>query len=290
MDIELGDTLIVDAGSTKTDWIVINKNGHILQRCKTDGINPATMDDDAIVSIIRNATSTLPSLKPDGMIFYYGAGCGSTEICKKTILNIKNFFEIDNIFVESDMLGTARGLFGHNRGIACILGTGSNSCLYDGFKITKQIPSLGFILGDEGSGVALGKKLINNIFKNILPSELKEKFVETYKLNLQDIISRTYNCKKPNVFLAEFSFFVKQHIHHPAIKKLVVDEFKTFIEKNIIPYQTCDSVPVRFSGSIACSFSGQLKEAMESFSLVIDEIIPSPIERLISYHSNSNFK
>ncbi len=166
--------LIADAGSTKVDWAVLTDNGEILARFTTCGINALLVDDEPHASTMAEAGCGIPSGVSPDEIFYYGAGCATPDICKKMQSAIHNNWPEASISVNSDLLGAARSLFGHRKGIACILGTGSNSCLYDGNEITCQIPSLGYILGDEGSGAALGKRLVVDVFKQQLPEDIRD--------------------------------------------------------------------------------------------------------------------
>jgi N-acetylglucosamine kinase-like BadF-type ATPase len=277
--------LIADSGSTKTHWCVVEK-GNPIQNFFTKGINPFFQPENEIKQEIGSAL--LPELQGTAFeaLYFYGAGCFSEKI--PIIINaVSQWLSIKTINVNSDMLAAARGLCGKNSGIACILGTGSNSCYYDGEKIVANVSPLGYILGDEGSGAVLGKLLVGDLLKNQLSPRLKDKFLAQYNLSSANIIEQVYRQPFPNRFLASFSPFLVQNIKEPAIRKLVESGFKSFLERNVMQYNYRNN-PVHFTGSIAYHFREILTEVVRKSNLQLGIIRQSPMEGLIRFHGMDN--
>lgn len=276
--------LIADSGSTKTDWCVADCNGLRL-KIQTEGINPFFLPETVITE--KLTTSLLPQLPPAEWetIFFYGAGCTpekAPEVARALACSfpaLKNKPE-----VHSDMLAAARALCGHEAGIACILGTGSNSCFYDGERITRNVSPLGFILGDEGSGAVLGKLLVGDLLKDQLPASLKEEFLTQFNLTTAGIIDRVYRQPFPNRFLASLSPFLAQHLNHPAVRNLVKNSFLAFFQRNVIHYDY-HKYPVHFIGSVAYHYQDILKEAAREAGVSLGKIAQSPLEGLVQYHT-----
>ena len=272
--------LIADSGSTKTAWAVVGVEDKIIT---TSGINPIFMDANTITEILN--TQLKPNLTENiTEVYFYGAGCASEEknnIIKEALTSV---FGKVNVEVASDLLGAARGLLGFSDGIACILGTGSNSCLYENGKISWNVPALGFILGDEGSGAVLGKLLMGNIFKNQLPEEVKEDFVQTYGYNMMDVIEKVYRSPLPNRFLASFGPFIAKHKEVPEMKEMITTALESFIIRNVkqYPYTT---MPVSFTGSIAYYFSDILQDLATRHGLTIGKIEKDPLRGLVEFHT-----
>jgi len=273
--------LIADSGSTKTDWCVSNR-GEQLQRIITSGLNPYFVSEDEIEREIR--LSLLPKLQTHQFdaFYFYGSGCTPEKIpMMHTVLN--RCFEVKTSAVDSDLSGAARGAFGRTPGIVCILGTGSNSCYYDGEKIVSNVPSLGFILGDEGSGAALGKLLVSDLLKNQLPAGLKEKFLQEFDLTLGMIIERVYRRPFPNRFLASFSPFLLRNIEEPALRLLVFNGFRSFLTRNVMQYDY-KRYPIRFIGSVAYYYREILEEAVLACGMQSGGVMRQPMEGLVKYH------
>ena len=190
----------------------------------------------------------------------------------------------DTIEAHSDMLGAARSLCGHNCGIACVLGTGANACLYDGENILQNTPALGYILGDEGSGSVLGKRFIHDLYSGLLSEELKADFETETGLSLAHIIERVYRQPQANRFLASFSDFIHGHLDAPGMRSLVVDNFSQFLTTHIAPYDRRD-LPVSFVGSIAWAYQRELRQAAAPLGFTIGSVFQSPMQGIISYHS-----
>lgn len=279
--------LIADSGSTKTHWCVV-ENGQPLRQIYTKGINPFFQTEEEISEEI--ATVLLPQLKADELdaVYFYGAGCGFSDKINMVHRAITRHLRVKGpVEVNTDMLAAARGLCGHTPGIACIMGTGSNSCYYDGKEIVSNVSPLGFILGDEGSGAVLGKLLVGDILKNQMPPELKEKFLGQFGLTPADIIDRVYRKPFPNRFLASLSPFLAQNLHEPCIRVLVLNSFKAFLRRNVMQYENYRDTPVHFIGSVAFHYKEVLEEAARETGIRLGTVLQSPMEGLIQYHKAS---
>jgi len=276
--------LIADSGSTKTDWGVVDK-GQLVRKIITKGINPFFQSEDEISNEIEARLLPEIEIKKFDGIYFYGAGCAfdKIEVVKRAIL--RNL-ESEKVEVYSDMLAAARGLCGHQSGIACIMGTGSNSCYYDGKEIVSNVSPLGFILGDEGSGAVLGKLFVGDLLKNQLTPGLKERFLAEYKLTPGEIIDRVYRKPFPNRFLSTFSPFINENLKDPTVHALVLNSFKSFLKRNVMQYENYRETPVHFIGSVAFHYNDVLKEAIEAMGLNLGTILKSPMEGLINYHNN----
>jgi N-acetylglucosamine kinase-like BadF-type ATPase len=227
----------------------------------------------------------LPSTEVD-QLYFYGAGCAFPDKIAVVKEAIGEFIQVMGAFeVSSDMLAAARGLCGHKPGIACILGTGSNSCFYDGADIVENISPLGFILGDEGSGAVLGKVLIGDVLKNQLSAELQKDFFIKFPMTRSEIINRVYCKPFPNRFLASLSIFYEEHIEDPQIQSLLVSNFKSFLKRNVMEYEDYNKYPINFIGSIAYFFKAQLEVATKEMGLELGKVEKSPMEGLIKYHT-----
>ena len=278
-----GVVLIADSGSTKTHWCVI-QNGNVLQEIFTDGINPFYQTDMEIIALIDSQLITKLKNPEIEFIYFYGAGCSLPD--KKILVSraLVRFFGNAIIEIQSDLLGAARSLFQHEKGVACILGTGSNSCLYDGKEIVQNVSPLGYMLGDEGSGAVLGKLFVADCLKNQLPETLKEKFLAKYELTPAIILENVYKKPFPNRFLAQFTPFLSEHIDEPSIFNLVYDSFEAFFVRNVLQYPLED-IKVGFVGSIAHYFCDTLEIVASERGIVISEIVQNPMEGLVKYHT-----
>ncbi|MFV0545512.1 MAG: ATPase [Bacteroides sp.] len=275
--------LIADSGSTKTDWCIV-EHGQLLRRVNTGGTNPFFQSEEEIKHEIE--TSLLPHLpsKRFEAVHFYGAGCAFPDKIESVRRAIAAHLEVEQeIEVSTDMLAAARGLCAHSPGIACIMGTGSNSCYYDGKEIVQNVSPLGFILGDEGSGAVLGKLFIGSLLKNQMPAGLKETFLEKYDLTPADIIDRVYRKPFPNRFLASLSPFLVEHLHIQEIHDMVYQSFIDFFKRNVMQYDY-STFDVHFVGSVAYYYQDILKEAAREIGIRIGQIEKSPMPGLIHYH------
>jgi len=279
--------LIADSGSTKTDWGFFNTTADI-QALRTAGINPCHQTTDQIREIIENELlpqTRLIDRSQVSRVFYYGAGCATPAICGTMQNLLHDFFPQADVTVASDMLGAARALCGHSEGVACVLGTGSNSCLYDGKDIVGQVPSLGYILGDEGSSAALGRRLLSDCLKRQLPESLSREFMERHDLNMDTILENVYRKPLPNLFLAGFTPFLAEKRDVPEVHKLIVQCFSEFFTRNVISYHR-PWLPVHFVGSVANNFARELTESADMLGMRVGNIMAAPLKGLVEYHSN----
>lgn len=281
--------LVVDSGSTKTDWGFFN-NKKDLTIYKTQGINPYHQSQEQIRDILEG--ELLPNIdhidrNEINELFFYGAGCATKAICELMSYILKGFFPNATVSVDSDMLGAARALCGKSEGVACVLGTGSNSCLYNGKDIIDQVPSLGYILGDEGSGAALGRCFINSCFKRQMPDKLYKEFLDRYSVDRESIIMNVYRKPLANRYLAGFVPFILEKREVPEVHKMIIQCFTEFFTRNVINYHK-PWLPVHIVGSLANSLADELRETADSLGMTIGMILPSPIDRLIEYHNQKS--
>lgn len=286
--------ILADAGSTKVDWLILGNNKD--RTIKTNGINPAVMSQSQISDILHNELR--PQLLENGVIdncnsninlenyievYYYGAGCTVPNIPKMKIMLQEIFGLGAKIEVESDLTAAACALFGNNKGIACILGTGSNSGLYNGQHIIHKVPAMGYILGDEGSGAVLGRLFLNALYKELLPEGLLGEFERQFSITLDDIISNVYHGNSPSKFLASTSVFIAKHLDIKQVENIVIENFRSFFRNNIKQYSHPE-LEVGIVGSIACIYHKQLMKAADIENIKIRMILKSPSERLAEYY------
>lgn len=275
--------LIADAGSSKIEWALV-RDGKVNRLGSTSGINPVHASDSELRETLAEVIPMLEGNDPETVCFY-GAGCipAQQERVAGIIRKITGTCLVE---VESDLLGAARALLGDRRGIACILGTGSNSGLYDGKKIIANVPPMGFILGDEGSGAVLGLRLVGDVYKGVFPPELCKAFAEETALTLDEVIERTYRRPAPNRFLASLVPFLSRHIDHPYVRHLVTLELCRFLDRNVTKYKGYENLPLAFVGSVAANFEPQLRRAAVVIGCNVGAIMASPIDSLAQYHLN----
>jgi glucosamine kinase len=277
--------LIADSGSTKTEWRSIDVEGKIHQY-KTAGINPFFQTPDQIEHLM--VQELLPQLKEDiSTIYFYGAGCsskGNIEILNEAFNKI---FTDKEVHINHDLLGAARSLCGSEKGIACILGTGSNSCLYDGNFIIDNIPSLGFALGDEGSGAWLGKRLLQDYYGRNMPKNIQNELENVFDLERGAVLDHIYKKPMPSKYLAGYSEYIHQQINEPYYFKLVYDSFVLFISNTVMKYDNYVDLPVHFTGSIAFYYSNILRKAATDLGIYVKNISQNPIAGLTLFHQSS---
>lgn len=278
--------LIADSGSTKTDWRII-QDGKETHAIATKGMNPFFQTPSEMKTELHS--SLLPHLPVTlfDAIYFYGAGC-TPEKSQVVAQTLQQCIKVkDCIEVHSDLLAAARGLCGHQPGIACILGTGSNSCFFDGTAITANVPALGFILGDEGSGANLGKRLVGDLLKNQLDDELKNKFFRQFNTSMAEVIDKVYRQPFPNRYLASLNVFLEQNRTHEGIHRLLVRAFQDFIERNVMQY-SYQKYAMNCIGTIAVVYQPELTEAADRCSVKLGKICKSPTEGLIQYHTETH--
>ncbi|GAB3731561.1 N-acetylglucosamine kinase [Spirosoma lituiforme] len=279
--------LLADSGSTKTDWRLVDPDTDYSLAIQTDGFNPYYQDAPQIATTLQ--TQLLPHMKQAVVttVFYYGTGCTGPSvnyIIAEALQAVLPGLQL--VEVNSDMLGAARAAMGQQSGIVCILGTGANACCYDGTSIVRGIQSLGFWLGDEGSGGYLGKTLVRDFFQERLPAELREAFQDQYALDRATLLENAYQKPFPNRYFASFTPFLSTHAAHPYVTELVTDAFALFLTTYVRRFPEADQWPVHFVGSIAYYFSDLLQQAVKQTGLTMGHIIKAPADELVDFHKN----
>jgi len=277
--------LIADCGSTKVNWCLLNGKEKVAQ-IFTTGMNALLLTEAEMTKQIQDELMPhLTNYKVDE-IHYYGAGIISDEIKQQVVNALKACMPaVNKVEVASDLLAAARAVCGREPGIACILGTGSNSCYYDGEKVVENVSPLGYILGDEGSGAVLGKLLVGDVLKRQLPQHLCEKFMSEFNLDYTTIITSVYRKPAANRFLAQFAPFLERNIAEPSIHDIVMGSFTSFFKRNVASYPNYKQLPCNFVGGIAFSQRQVLQEAAQAMGITIGTIIKDPMEGLVKYHS-----
>lgn len=277
-------TLIADSGSTKTDWVLLDKDKVILT-VKTNGINPYFQKGEQIINeIVAHLKPSLKSyLTGNEMVYYYGAGCSNPTNVKIVADAVSDALELKNVEVNHDLLAAARALCGSEAGIACILGTGSNSCLYDGNIVIENVPSVGYLFGDDGSGADIGKRFIQAYFDGELPEKMKKAF-EANGYNREEILDNVYKKPMPSKYLASISKFVSPYAATPFMHKLIKSCLTTFFEKQVNKYSNSRDYKVHSVGSIGLNYKNVLLEVINEQGYKPGRIIQSPIDGLIEYH------
>jgi len=274
--------LIADSGSTKTEWCLLN--GNKKTKLITQGISPYFLTGEQVVEIIRK--ELLPKLKkaePD-QVFFYGTGCSNPANVKMIRKSIQTVFTGADVKVDHDLAGAAKALCGDSKGIACILGTGSNSCYYNGKRIVKNSPGLGYVLGDEGSGTYLGKKVIQYYLYNTFDPDLMDRFNAKYQTSITEILDAVYKKPLPNRYLAGFAGFLAENRGHFMIENIIEDGFNDFFFNHIYKYRESWTLPIHFVGSVAWGFRDVLKDMCHSYELQLGKILQNPMDGLIKYH------
>lgn len=274
--------IIADSGGSKIDWRLLYNDGAIGQ-ANGPGFNPYYQPVEDLTNTIRDTIVPLAKERVE-RIFFYGAGVSSEKNQVTVQMAFQQFFPEAEIEIGWDLLAAARALCGHEPGIACIMGTGSNSCLYDGEKIVHNVANLGWILADEGSGAYIGKRLIFDYLRENMPKTLADQFRKRYPFHREEILERVYQHEKPSAFLASFSRFIFQHLKDPYCYKLIYSSFSEFYENNVMKYENYQSYKVHFTGSIAFYFSDILRQVANDKGITVRNILEGPIAGLTLYH------
>lgn len=280
---------IVDGGSTKCDWVILENSGKISQKTESIGFNPNIINADLIPQEIEKNPQLFLIKNQLDYIYFYGSGCGTVENALFVETQLQKVFPYAKVTVKEDLAAAAYAAYNGKPAIVCILGTGSNSCYFDGESIRRDLPSLGFLIGDEGSGSALGKHLVRRFFMKKLPQDLHQEFVETYHLTIEDAIKNMYHNPRANAYLAEFNKFVVQRKQHPYFQNMVFDEMKNFFEYQVLPYEEAREAEINFIGSIAYYYEDILRAAAAELNLTVGHIVQKPIESLVEYHKKYIF-
>ncbi|MFK8103040.1 MAG: hypothetical protein AB8G15_10965 [Saprospiraceae bacterium] len=275
--------VIVDSGSTKADWHLIDQK-KVKSNFSTVGFNPFFWTTGQIFAELnKEVLHRMPTAEVSKIVFY-GAGCSDVHRCMIVEKALQQVFPNAKVEVEHDLLASARACCLNTVGIACILGTGSNSCSYDGKEIIDNVTNLGHMVGDEGSGSYIGKMLIRGYFYREMPEDIKTAFEAAYPMGEKALLTEIYSVEAPNVYLASYSKFMSNHKHHPYIKGLVKEAFLEFTERHILKYDNNQNITVHFVGSVAFHFSDILSQVLGEKGLTLGKIIKKPIDRLVQYH------
>jgi len=277
--------LIADSGGSKTDWRIVAQDGDITQ-ASSPGFNPYYQPVDDLKNIIKQTLfPVIPSANAVREVYFYGAGVSS----EKNQITIRNafldFFPDAHIEIGWDLLAAARALCGNEPGIACIMGTGSNSCLYDGKNITDNVANLGWILADEGSGANIGRKFLVDYLRKKMPQTLADQFHARFPLSREEFLEKVYQEEKPSAFLASFAKFIFQHLKEPYCYNLIYSSFAEFYENNVMQYENYKNLKVHFTGSIAFYFSDVLRQVANDKGITVKNILEGPISGLTLYHT-----
>jgi len=277
--------IIADSGSTKTEWRVIEGKG-AEKSYITSGLNPYLLTGDNIYQLLKEELSGLEGLSVSD-IYFYGTGCNNAE--KENIIkgSLSRFYKAGEVHISSDLLAAARSLCMNDEGIACIIGTGSNSCYYDGKTIVSNVSPLGYILGDEGGGAFIGKNLLSGVLKKQLPGYVIDNFYKAYPLSRAEILDNVYSRPFPNRFLGQFTKFVSDNIHVPELQNIIVSGFDDFIRRNVLQYPEAKELPIHFTGSVAFYFRIYLEELIKKYKLHPGKITLKPMDDLVTYHINN---
>ncbi|MCG8326523.1 MAG: hypothetical protein MI974_02500 [Chitinophagales bacterium] len=274
--------IVVDSGSTKADWNLIDKGASSM--VSTIGFNPIFVTEERMADELFKAFKNHPARTKASDIYFYGSGCWDANLKGQIQRALGQVFPHAHVEVEHDLLGAARSTCGTEEGIACILGTGSNSCLYDGKDVIDNVTNLGYLLGDEGSGTHLGKKLIRAYFYRELPKDLRSDMDAAFPDGKQDILDKIYGPETPNVYMASFTRFMNEHKSHPYIFRMIYRSFCEFIDRHVRKYDRHLNVPIHFIGSVGYHFQDILKIILEERCMEPGIFIKKPIDKLAEFH------
>lgn len=276
--------IVADSGSTKTDWVIVEKDGP--QTINTMGFNPVYHEEELIYDKTLDGFSTAFPFSDVEAIYYYGAGCWDRNRKEVVARALRRLFPEANVEVDHDLLGAARATCGSNPGIACIIGTGSNSCLYDGQTVIDNVTNLGYFVGDEGSGAYLGKELVRTYFYRELPDDLVTPFEERYPGGKPAILNNIYDKPQPNVYLAGFTKFLFDYKEHIFVQRLLYQGLEEFIDRHVRKYRNHHSIPTHFIGSVAYYFQDFLRVILEARDMQPGIFMQKPIDRLVDFHTS----
>ncbi|MBP2618713.1 BadF/BadG/BcrA/BcrD ATPase family protein [Chryseobacterium jejuense] len=275
---------IVDSGSTKSDWVILDDFKKVFLKTETIGFNPNFINRELITPEIQKNSNLMLVKNSITKVFFYGSGCGVEKNREIIEAEIKKVFGKAEIIVKEDLMAAAYAAYKGKPAIVCILGTGSNSCYFDGENLKIELPSLGFLIGDEGSGSAIGKQLVRRYFMKKLPADLHNEFEADYNLTIEDALKNMYHAPRPNAYLADFNKFVVERKDHPYFMNMVSEEMKSFFEYQVMPYQEAYNAEINFIGSIAYYYENILRAVAEELNLNVGHVVQKPIESLVDYH------
>lgn len=277
-------TLIADSGATKAEWCLVNKGRK--RTVFTQGISPYFLDAQQITALVQKEVGDKFKNVTIENVFYYGTGCASVDNAKVVKGALKKVFTGAQVEVTHDLMAAARSVCGRQKGIACILGTGSNSCYYNGKKIMHNSPGLGYVLGDEGSGAYLGKKVIQYYLYDTFDEDLKSRFMAKFNTNKTEILENVYKKPLPNRYLATFALFLAENRGHYMIENILEDGLNDFFFQHLCKYREVWTLPVNFVGSVAAGFKDVLESLCQSYEFELGNVFKNPMQGLINYHSS----
>jgi N-acetylglucosamine kinase-like BadF-type ATPase len=275
--------LIVESGSTKSDWVLLSPENK-QDVYSSMGFNPYFHSSAVIENELRRHAELMSHAEKIQQIYFYGAGCSSSEMNDIVKLGLTNVFTNAHIHIDHDLMACAYATYSGNPSICCIIGTGSNSCYFDGETVSEVVPALGYILGDEGSGTYFGKKLLSAFLYHQLPKHVEEDFVKEYAIDKNEIVNKVYRNENANVYIASFMPFIAKHKDELFFQKMIEDGLRHFIEVHVCCYPNYKDVEINFVGSIASVFRNALDRAANSLGARIGRVVQKPVEGLVSYH------
>lgn len=275
---------IAESGSTKCDWVFVDQHNEVFLRTQSVGLNPYFHDAAFIQEAVLKATGISQVASAVRAVYFYGAGCSAPALNERVQRALNNVFSNAEVAVDHDLVASAYALYDGEPTIACILGTGSNSCYYDGTTLTEAVPALGFILGDEGSGSFIGKQLVADYFYGRMPKPICEAFDQKFALEWDDVVEHVYRNPRANVYLASFAKFVSNFEDEAYVQEMVKNGFDLFVKAHVLPFEMARNVPVGFVGSVAFAFQDILKDVLHEFDCRSGLIIKHPVDRLVKHH------
>jgi N-acetylglucosamine kinase-like BadF-type ATPase len=277
--------LIADSGATKAEWCLLN-NGK-KKTVFTQGLSPYFLTTDAIADLVRQQlVSKLKSTEVDAL-FFYGTGCANPENAKSVKKALQRVFPSAKITVNTDLMGAAKAVCGNEKGIACILGTGSNSCYYNGKTIVKNSPGIGYVLGDEGSGAYLGKRVIQYYMYNTFDEDLRSRFDAKYVTTPTEILDNVYKQPLPNRYLATFTMFLAENRGHYMVENIIEDGLNDFFFQHLNKYNEVWKYPVNFVGSVADGFKDVIQNLCASYEFELGKVLKNPMQGLVNYYKQT---
>ena len=278
-------TLIADSGATKAEWCLLN-NGK-KKTLFTQGISPYFLNTDQVAELVSKELATKLKKVTVEHIFYYGTGCSNVENARSIKKALLRVFPQADVHVHTDLMGAARAVCGHEKGVACILGTGSNSCFYNGKNIVKNSPGIGYVLGDEASGAYLGKKVVQYYLYNTFDEDLRSRFDARFVTTGSEILDNVYKKPLPNRYLASFALFLAENRGHYMIENIIEDGLNDFFFQHLCKYNEIWKYPVHFVGSVAWGFKDVLEQLCHSYEFELGTVLKNPMEGLVKYHNGT---
>jgi glucosamine kinase len=275
-------TLIADSGATKAEWCLLNNGKKKI--LFTQGISPYFLTTGQIAELLSKELAVKLKNVTVEFIYYYGTGCANVQNARSIKKALMSVFQSAQVHVNTDLMGAARAVCGHEKGVACILGTGSNSCYYNGKTIVRNSPGIGYVLGDEGSGAYLGKKLLQYYLYNTFDEDLRARFDAKYVTTASEILDNVYKKPLPNRYLASFTLFLAENRGHYMIENIIEDGLNDFFFQHLCKYAEVWKYPVNFVGSVAYGFKDVLQELCHSYEFELGKVLKNPMEGLVQYH------